>query len=209
VDSTEDLLYALTESAPRNTDKLLVLDRYTGQLLLTVPWITRNATMSVGAGYVVVASAPGATPEQEEEWRVVEPEKIGQLHIYRTAKAVQRSSHLANRFGLPPPPDFKTDRGLPLEFFCTTAALADCRAFRVKLDTRTRTPQAVLAGVQEGRIVLVYLEDGVREEVIETVKVQTIDGCDCNQLGDSPLPENVYLLVSSVNMQKLTAGHRL
>jgi hypothetical protein len=40
-------------------DKLLVLDRYTGKLLLTIPWIVRNATMSVGAGYVVIASAPG------------------------------------------------------------------------------------------------------------------------------------------------------
>lgn len=59
LDPEEDTIYALTESPPQGTDKLLVFNRYTGKLLLTIPWITRNATISVGAGYIVVSNASG------------------------------------------------------------------------------------------------------------------------------------------------------
>lgn len=59
MDDGEDYLYALTESSVSSREEcLLVLDKYTGNLLQRIPGIRAHADVSVGAGYVAVTSNP-------------------------------------------------------------------------------------------------------------------------------------------------------
>lgn len=58
MDHGEDYIYALTESSVSSRDEcLLVLNKYTGQLLQRIPGITPHANVAVGGGYVVVSRA--------------------------------------------------------------------------------------------------------------------------------------------------------
>jgi hypothetical protein len=73
IDHSEDYIYALSDHRPagnrwimvpdsgveKTPQNLHVLDRYSGKLLLSIPWITADAIMAVGAGYVVVSSSCG------------------------------------------------------------------------------------------------------------------------------------------------------
>jgi hypothetical protein len=114
--------------------------------------------------------------------------------VYRTAKAAERAAQVARRNGSKPPPAFKHDRGLPLEYVTTITEMSTCRAFRVKLDTRSGRPQALLAGVSEGNVLLCHLDNDLHLETIETVKVETIDACTCGGSTSRRNPR-VYLQV--------------
>jgi hypothetical protein len=173
LDAGEDTLYALTEGSAGDTDELLVLNRYTGALTVTIPWVTRDAAMGSGAGYVMLGSVPAANRHAIGTKRP----KARALHVYRTHNAAERSYGLAKRRGARSPPGWK-DRGLPLEFFKTVTALDECRAFRVKLDPRAHKQAAVLVGASDTAVVLVYLDEG-REEVIEVEALQTILSYTC------------------------------
>lgn len=122
--------------------------------------------------------------------------------MFRTAKAAQRSAEIAQRRGNTPTP-FKRDRGLPLEYYGTVAALAECRAYRVKPDSQTGRTQAVLAGVAEGIVYFCYLDDELRVEEVPVV-IDSLNFSVGARLGDAP----TYLIVRLLQ-SRLTTGCEL
>lgn len=169
MDNDEDFLYALTESGAMSREEcLLVLNKYTGQLLQRIPGIKPHANVAVGAGYVAVSQyqrgesvsrgsatlTPDCPRDRRREYSI-----LGNVTVFRTKQAAERANSPWR------------DRG-PVEFACALT------------DEDVTTSDVMTVNLVQGHGVLVAADrynarfidlDQGRRKSIQLARVDTVD----------------------------------